>query len=49
MLGALGVGAILGSAVVRRLQAAWGASGLVTVAAGDVYKRQAIPTEICGA
>lgn len=34
MLGALGVGAILGSAVVRRLQAAWGASGLVSVAAG---------------
>ncbi|BEG77242.1 MFS transporter [Achromobacter xylosoxidans] len=34
MLGALGVGAILGSAAVRRLQAAWGASGLVSVAAG---------------
>ncbi|WP_445657997.1 MFS transporter [Achromobacter sp. NCFB-sbj8-Ac1-l] len=34
MLGALGVGAILGSAVVRRLQAAWGAGGLVSAAAG---------------
>lgn len=34
MLGALGLGAILGSAVVRRIQAAWGASGLVSVAAG---------------
>ena len=34
MLGALGLGAILGSAFVRRVQAAWGSGGLVTVAAG---------------
>ncbi|KOF52247.1 hypothetical protein AD428_21480 [Achromobacter sp. DMS1] len=33
MLGALGVGAILGSAVVRRVQAAWGAGGLISGAA----------------
>ncbi|ADP13651.1 major facilitator superfamily protein 8 [Achromobacter xylosoxidans A8] len=33
MLGALGLGAILGSAFVRRVQAAWGAGGLVSVAA----------------
>jgi MFS family permease len=34
MLGALGLGAIVGSAAVRRAQAAWGASRLVSVAAG---------------
>ncbi|MGE8590993.1 MAG: MFS transporter, partial [Alcaligenes sp.] len=33
MLGALGVGAILGSVVVRRARAAWGSSGLISVAA----------------
>ncbi|KNY08187.1 membrane protein [Achromobacter piechaudii] len=33
MLGALGVGAILGSVVVRRIRQAWGASALITVAA----------------
>jgi MFS family permease len=33
MLGALGLGAILGSAVVRRVQATLGASGLISVAA----------------
>jgi MFS family permease len=33
MLGALGVGAILGSVLVRRARAAWGSGGLITVAA----------------
>ena len=34
MLGALGLGAILGSVLVRRVQARWGASGLISAAAG---------------
>ena len=34
MLGALGLGAILGSVLVRRVQAHWGASGLISAAAG---------------
>lgn len=33
MLGALGVGAILGSVLVRRARAAWGSGGLISVAA----------------
>ena len=33
MLGALGLGAILGSVLVRRVQAHWGASGLISAAA----------------
>ena len=34
MLGALGLGAILGSVLVRRVQARWGASRLISAAAG---------------